>query len=176
MLEGRFLEDVLKVMAAISPCGRVKVYITDSSPYQAVVTATAATLMYERVEEIAIRCRATPQEICMENAALTHALGGREGRAVRLRILELCVGRCVPLNELSKELGLSSETVLRHAYRLSAAGLIRLTKDSGNPLVCGNISESAAALAGAVRRAYNALIGWSATRSRSGGRHSTGEQ
>jgi len=157
VLEGRFLEDVLKVMAAMSPCGRVRVYIADASPYQAVVTATAATLMYERVEEIAIECRVTPYEICVGNAALTHALGGREGRVVKLRIIELCAGRCVTLDELSRKLRLSSETVLRHVYRLSTAGLIKMMREGGNPLICGNVSENAAALAKAVRKAYEAL-------------------
>lgn len=149
-LAGDFIRDVLEVVRELSGCGRVKVIISDCSPYQAAVALTASTIMYERVAELSVECRATPQEVCFANAALPHALGGREGRVTRLRLLALTAGRCAPLTELASELGLSPETVLRHAYALTTAGLATVKTLDGNPVVCGEVRPETAAIAHAI--------------------------
>ncbi len=146
-LSGDFLRDVLAVVRELSACAKVKAVISDCSPYQAVVALTASTVMYDKVIELSVECGSTPQEICVANAALPHALGGREGRVTRLKLLASTAGRCVPVTVLAEELGLSQETTLRHAYALSTASLARVLFGDGNPLVCGEVGPEAATLA-----------------------------
>ncbi len=149
-LSGDFLRDVLAVVRELSTCAKVKAVISDCSPYQAAVALIASSVMYDKVVELSVECGSTPQEICVANAALPHALGGREGRITRLKLLASTAGRCVPVTVLAEELGLSQETTLRHAYALSTAGLTRIVFGDGNPLVCGEVGPEAAALAEAI--------------------------
>ena len=153
-LSGDFLRDVLNVVKELSMCGKLKVVISDCSPYQACVALTASTIMYERVVELVVRCRLTPYEVCYANAALPHALGGREGRRTRLMIVARTAGKCVPLKDLSRDLGISPETTLRHAYALATANLVRVTDQDGNPLVCGEVSPEIAKLVDALVRVW----------------------
>ena len=149
-LAGDFLRDVLAVVRELSGCGKVKAVISDCSPYQAVVALAASTIMYDKVTELSVECRSTPYEVCFANAALPHALGGREGRVTRLRLLAEAAGRCAPLTELARSLGLSPETVLRHAYALATAGLVSVKAGDGNPVVCGEAGPEAVTLAQAI--------------------------
>jgi len=146
-LTGEFTQDVLTLIKELSQCRKVKVHVSDTSPYGAAVAVTAATIMYDKVRELSIECRLTPQEVCVANAALPHALSGREGRALRLKILAQVAGKCVTIAELSEALNISPETTLRHAYALSSAGLITVRAGDGNPVICGEISEAVATLA-----------------------------
>ncbi len=85
----------------------MRAVISDCSPYQAAVTLTASTVMYNKVVELSVECGSTPQEICVANAALPHALGGREGRVTRLKLLASTAGRCVPVTVPAEELSLT---------------------------------------------------------------------
>ena|GEM_PF-4856358 len=156
-LAGDFLRDVLEVVRELSTCGRVKAVISDCSPYQAVVALTASVVMYEKVTELSVECRSTPQEVCLANAALPHALGGREGRVTKLKLLAMTAGRCVPIAELASGLGLSTETVLRHAHALATAGLTNVEALDGNPVVCGEAGPEAAAIAQAITTLHKGL-------------------
>lgn len=149
-LTGDFLRDVLAVVRELSACGKVKAVISDCSPYQAVVALVASTIMYDRVVELSVECRSTPEEVCFANAALPHALGGREGRVTRLKLLAGVAGRCASLTELAEALSLSPETVLRHAYALATAGLVTVKAGDGNPVVCGEVGPETVTLAQAI--------------------------
>ncbi len=149
-LSGDFLNDVLTVMKELSHCLRINAYITDCSPYRAAVALTTVTILYDRVRGVSVRCESTPEGVCMANAALPHALGGRGGRRTKLLILAETASKCVTLKDLSRKLGIAPQTALRHAYTLAAAKLAEVKTLDGNPVICGKVTLQTARIIKAI--------------------------